>query len=52
LLTVREVAAFLHVSTRTVYTLCDEGELAHIRVANAIRVQLAFVAAFLGQSAR
>ncbi|TMB12767.1 MAG: helix-turn-helix domain-containing protein [Deltaproteobacteria bacterium] len=39
LLTVREVAAFLAVSTRTVYSLCDEGRLAHVRVANAIRVE-------------
>ena len=38
LLTVREVAAFLRVSTRTVYTLCDQGRLAHVRVMNAIRV--------------
>src|SRR5205814_6586385 len=39
LLTVREVAAFLRVSTRTVYTLCDQGRLAHLRVMNAIRVE-------------
>jgi len=52
LLTVREVAAFLRVSTRTVYTLCDDGKLAHVRIANAIRVQLAAVLAFLGKSAR
>jgi len=38
LLTVVEVAAFLRVSTRTVYTLCDQGRLAHVRVVNAIRV--------------
>jgi hypothetical protein len=25
------------VSTRTVYLLCDEGKLAHVRIANAIR---------------
>jgi len=52
LLTVREVAAFLRVSTRTVYTLCDGGKLAHVRIANAILVQLAAVLAFLGKSAR
>ena len=52
LLTVREVAAFLRVSTRTVYTLCDDGKLAHVRIANAIRVQLAAVLAFLSKSAR
>ncbi|HEY4882370.1 MAG TPA: helix-turn-helix domain-containing protein [Myxococcales bacterium] len=39
LLTVRELAAFLAVSTRAVYSLCDEGRLAHVRVANAIRVE-------------
>jgi len=52
LLTVREVAAFLRVSTRTVYALCDEGKLPHIRIANAIRVQPAAVVAFLGGSGR
>jgi excisionase family DNA binding protein len=38
LLTVREVAAYLHVSTKTVYRLCALGELRHIRVLNAIRM--------------
>src|SRR5438105_14954762 len=38
LLTVREVAAFLRVSTRTVYAMCAEAHLAHIRVMNAIRI--------------
>ncbi len=38
LLTVREVAAVLGVSTWTVYELCEHGELVHIRVRNAIRV--------------
>jgi len=47
LLTVREVAAFLRVSTRTVYLLCDEGKLAHVRIANAIRVEPATLAAFV-----
>ncbi|TMB18583.1 MAG: helix-turn-helix domain-containing protein [Deltaproteobacteria bacterium] len=31
LLTVKEVAAYLHVSTETVYRLCALGELRHIR---------------------
>jgi len=39
LLTVREAASFLRVSTRTGYMLCTEGKLVHIRVANAIRVE-------------
>jgi excisionase family DNA binding protein len=47
LLTVREVAALLRVSTRTVYKLCDEGHLAHVRIANAIRVQREAVIALL-----
>ena len=38
LLTVKEVAAYLHVSTETVYRLCALGELRHIRVLNAIRI--------------
>jgi excisionase family DNA binding protein len=37
LLTVREVAERLHVCASTVYKLCAEGRLAHVRVANAIR---------------
>ena len=38
LLTLREVAAALRVSSATVYGLCERGELAHFRVANSIRV--------------
>lgn len=38
LLSVREVAAGLGMSSATVYRLCDRGELAHVRVSNAIRV--------------
>jgi len=38
LLTVKQVAAKLGVSTATVYGLCDRRELHHVRVANAIRV--------------
>jgi excisionase family DNA binding protein len=37
-LTVREVAKLLRVATSTVYKLCAEGKLAHVRVSNAIRV--------------
>jgi excisionase family DNA binding protein len=47
LLTVREVAAFLRVSTRTVYLLCDEGKLVHLRLANAIRIEPAMLAALV-----
>ena len=46
LLTVREVAAALRVCTATVYRLCERGELAHLRVANAIRISKASVAAY------
>jgi len=38
LLTVRDVAAYLRVSAKTVYILCARGELRHVRVLNAIRV--------------
>jgi excisionase family DNA binding protein len=47
LLTAREVAAHLRVSTRTVYTLCEEGKLLHVRIANAIRIEPAALAAFV-----
>jgi excisionase family DNA binding protein len=38
LLTVREAARLLRVSTATVYKLCALGELAHVRVLNVIRI--------------
>jgi excisionase family DNA binding protein len=38
LLKVREVAAYLRVSTATVYELYARGKLRHVRVLNAIRV--------------
>jgi excisionase family DNA binding protein len=38
LLTVREVAARLKVSTATVYKLCRRGVLRHVRVLNALRI--------------
>ncbi len=39
LLTVKEVAARLRVSTATVYALCERGDLAYVRVStHAIRV--------------
>ena len=47
LLTVRQVAASLSVSTATVYALIDRGELAHARVSNAIRVAPADLQAFI-----
>jgi excisionase family DNA binding protein len=38
LLTVRQVAARLGVCTSTIYNLCREGKLRHVRVSNSIRV--------------
>jgi excisionase family DNA binding protein len=38
LLTVREAARMLGVSTATVYKLCARGELTHVRVLNVIRI--------------
>lgn len=38
MLTVRQAAAVLKVSTWTVYTMVQRGELEHVRVSNAIRV--------------
>ncbi len=39
LLSVRELAAALGVSTATVYRLCESGEFPHARISNAIRVR-------------
>jgi excisionase family DNA binding protein len=47
LLTVRQVARRLGVSAATVYTLVARGELAHVRVSNAIRVAPTDLAAYL-----
>jgi excisionase family DNA binding protein len=38
LLSVREAASLLGVCTSTVYKLCAEGKLRHVRVSNAIRI--------------
>jgi excisionase family DNA binding protein len=46
-LTVIEVARALSVHRSTVYELCNRGELAHLRVSNAIRVRGEDLAAFL-----
>jgi excisionase family DNA binding protein len=51
-LTVREVAKLLNVATSTVYKLCAEGKLAHVRVSNAIRVHPSTVNAWLAASGR
>ena len=48
LLTVREVAAFLRVSTRTVYGMCAQWRLGHVRLLNGIRVDPTAPVALLG----
>lgn len=47
LLTVRQVAQQLAVSTATVYALVERQELAHVRVSNAIRVEEGVLQAFI-----
>jgi len=47
LLTARDVALRLRVSTATVYALCRRGELGHHRVSNAIRVSEDALAIYL-----
>jgi len=47
LLSVREAAARLGVCTATIYTLCERGELAHVRVLNAIRIAAPDLVAFV-----
>jgi excisionase family DNA binding protein len=38
MLTVREAAALLRVSTATVYALVRSGDVPHVRVSNSIRI--------------
>jgi len=47
LLSVRDVAGSLRVHCSTVYSLCNRGELEHVRVSNAIRIRVEAVEAFL-----
>jgi len=49
LLTVREVAALLRVSTATIYALAARQELPHVRVSNALRFRPEDVEQFLGR---
>ncbi len=49
LLTVREVARQLGVSTGTVYRLCERGALANVRVGAAIRVTPADLETYIGR---
>lgn len=48
-LTVREVAALLRVSTATIYALVENGELIHFRVSNAIRFERTSVERFIAK---
>jgi excisionase family DNA binding protein len=49
LLSVRQVAELLGVSTATVYRLCERGDLQHFRISNAIRVSVNDLSAFLAE---
>ncbi len=50
LLTAATVARKLGVCTATVYKLCERGELAHVRILNAIRVAPADLATYLARA--
>jgi len=50
LLSVRQVAALLGVCAATVYRMCEQGELEHFRVRNAIRVDPRAVKRFLARA--
>jgi excisionase family DNA binding protein len=52
LLTVREVAVVLRVCTATVYRLCAQGVLQHVRISNAVRVPADAVERHLRAGAR
>jgi excisionase family DNA binding protein len=47
LLSVRQVAEQLSVSTATIYGLIERGELAHVRVSNAIRIEAIAIDSYL-----
>jgi excisionase family DNA binding protein len=51
-LTVREVAARLRVCAATVYSLCETGGLAHVRLNNAIRVAESDLRRYLERGSR
>jgi excisionase family DNA binding protein len=52
LLTVREVAARLRLSTATVYKLCRSGALRHVRISNAVRVPMGELELYIAGSRR
>ena len=47
LLSVRQVAEALRLSTATVYRICERGKLAHVRVSNAVRVSRRVLEAYM-----
>jgi len=47
LVSVRQVAELLGVSTATIYRLCEHGELTHLRVSHAIRIRIFDLAQFV-----
>ena len=47
LFSVQEAASLLGVCTSTVYKLCAEGKLRHVRVSNAIRIPQAALSAYV-----
>jgi excisionase family DNA binding protein len=47
LLSVKDVARQLGIATATVYGLCVEGRLRHVRILNVIRVAPSDLAAFV-----
>jgi excisionase family DNA binding protein len=52
LLSVRQAAALLCVCAATVYRMCEQGELEHFRVRNAIRVPMVALKAYLAKARR
>jgi excisionase family DNA binding protein len=52
LLPVRQVAALLGTCSATVYRMCEQGELEHFRVRNAIRVPMVALKVYLARAKR
>ncbi|WP_370642038.1 helix-turn-helix domain-containing protein [Myxococcus sp. AS-1-15] len=50
LLTVREVAERMGVCRATVYRLCERGELPHVRISNAVRIEAEALERFIRES--